>query len=53
VGEDLRPHLVIIVLRQGDFLRQPPDAAERAQFIRRRCLSQIKSSVSEPISIGG
>jgi len=46
VGENLRPRLVIVVLWQGDFLRQPPDAAERARFMHRQRLSQIvKTSV--------
>jgi hypothetical protein len=46
LGGDLRPRLVIVVLWQGDFLRQPPDATERARFIRRQQLSQIvKTSV--------
>src|SRR2546425_145659 len=41
VGQDLRPRLVIVVIWQGDFLRQPPDAAERERFFRRQRLSQI------------
>ena len=46
VGKDLRPRLVIAVLWQGDFLRQPPDSAERSRFMRRERLSKfLKSSV--------
>ncbi len=46
VGEELHPNLVIVVLWQGDFLRQPPDPTEAEQFFRRRhILRLIKSSV--------
>ena len=46
VGEQLRPELVILVLWQGDLLREPPDVAERDQFfLRRRLLQFFKTSV--------
>jgi hypothetical protein len=46
VEEDVRPRLVIVVLWQGDFLRQPPNSAERSRFMRRQRLSKIlKTSV--------
>jgi lysophospholipase L1-like esterase len=46
LGDVLRPRLVIVVIWQGDFLRQPLDASERARFIRRQQFSQIaKTSV--------
>jgi GDSL-like Lipase/Acylhydrolase family len=41
VAEDLRPSLVIVVIWQGDFLRQPPDDTERARFVRRQRLSEL------------
>jgi hypothetical protein len=41
VAEDLRPALVIVVIWQGDLLRQPPDDSERARFINRHRLSEL------------
>src|SRR5919106_17038 len=46
VGEELRPRLVVVVVWQGDFLRQPPDADERARFMRRlQVFGALKNSV--------
>jgi hypothetical protein len=46
VGAELRPRLVIVVVWQGDLLRQPPGAAERTRFLQRQRLSQaLKASV--------
>src|SRR5262249_20257845 len=46
LSKDLRPSLVVVVIWQGEFLRQPPSDAERARFHRRQALSNIvKKSV--------
>jgi lysophospholipase L1-like esterase len=46
LGDVLRPRLVIVVIWQGDFVRQPLDASGRARFARRQQFSQLaKTSV--------
>ncbi|HEY7167197.1 MAG TPA: hypothetical protein VIB79_21725 [Candidatus Binatia bacterium] len=46
VGESIRPRLVVVVLWQGDLLRQPLDAAEQQRFFRKaRLLRFVRLSV--------
>lgn len=46
VGPKIMPDLVIVVLWQGDLLRQPPNPEEREHFFKRQAVSRLfKSSV--------
>jgi len=46
VGDRLRPQLVVVVLWQGDFMRQPLDSVAREEFFaKKRRLEILKTSV--------